>query len=62
MKKETRFEVILTESGSLRDEEEGFRQILVDKVTGVHYLTWKSAGAGGITPLLDTDGKPIIKK
>lgn len=35
-------------------------QIWVDKETGVNYL-WRSEGvAGGLTVLLDKDGKPII--
>ncbi len=36
------------------------RQILVDKQTGVNYLSWQSGNAGGITPLLDRDGKPVV--
>lgn len=35
-------------------------EVLVDKETGVNYLFRKSANAGGLTPLLDKDGKPII--
>ena len=35
-------------------------QEIVDRQTGVHYLTWQSGYAGGITPLLGTDGKPVI--
>ena len=35
-KKEERFEVILRDGSSLKDE--GIRQILVDKETGVNYL------------------------
>jgi len=38
----------------------GFK-IIVDKKTGVHYLSSWEGYSGGITPLLDTDGKPIIK-
>jgi len=35
-------------------------EIWVDKKTGVSYL-WHSAGyAGGLTPLLDRDGRPVI--
>ena len=35
-------------------------QILVDKQTGVNYL-YKSEGyGGGLTPLLDATGKPIV--
>ncbi len=33
---------------------------LVDKETGVHYLyVWAGYG-GGLTPLLDKDGKPVV--
>ena len=35
-------------------------QEIVDTETGVHYLTWQSGYAGGITPLLGADGKPVI--
>ena len=34
--------------------------IYVDKETGVNYLFHQSGHAGGMTPLLDRDGKPII--
>ena len=33
---------------------------IVDRQTGVHYLTWQSGYAGGITPLLGADGRPVI--
>ena len=35
-------------------------QEIVDRQTGVHYLTWQSGHAGGITPLLGADGRPVI--
>lgn len=35
-------------------------EIWVDKETGVNYLFHASGYAGGLTPLLDKDGKPII--
>ena len=44
----------------IENEGSGFSnalQEIVDTQTGVHYLTWQS---GGITPLLGTDGKPVI--
>lgn len=59
-KKDERFEVIFRDGSQLR--EEGVRQILVDKVTGVNYLVWQSGYAGGITPLLDAEGKVIVTK
>jgi len=53
MPKEKRF--IKTYSQGL-----GEIQILVDKQTGVNYL-YKSEGyGGGLTPLLDAQGKPIV--
>ena len=37
-------------------------QIWVDRETGVNYL-WMSEGyAGGLTVLLDRDGKPVISR
>lgn len=36
--------------------------VLVDKETGVNYLWAQNGTAGGLTPLLDTEGKPIITK
>lgn len=35
-------------------------EIWVDKVTGVNYIFHASGYAGGLTPLLDREGKPII--
>lgn len=35
-------------------------QILVDKETGVNYLYRKTGYAGGLAPLLDKDGKPVV--
>ena len=35
-------------------------QEIVDRQTVVHYLTWQSGYAGGITPLLGADGRPVI--
>ena len=53
MEKEKRFERIYRQgAGSL--------EILVDKETGVNYLFYSSGYAGGLTVLLDKDGKPVI--
>ena len=52
-KKEDRFVKV-------HSEAMGGRTILVDKVTGVNYLFVQNGYAGGLTPLLDRDGKPII--
>lgn len=35
-------------------------EIWVDTETGVNYLFHSSGYAGGLTPLLDLEGKPII--
>ena len=52
---DNRFETVYKELG------QGVTQILVDKMTGVNYL-WhaSSSGGGGLTVLLDKDGKPVI--
>ncbi|MBR6392762.1 MAG: hypothetical protein IKS12_05690 [Eubacterium sp.] len=57
-KEENRFEVVFKEGSQIKDD--GMRQIIVDKETGVNYFVWKSGYAGGITPLLDSEGKVII--
>ena len=59
-KREDRFEVVYKDGSQLRDE--GIRQIIVDKETGVHYLVWKSGYGAGITPLLDSEGRVVITK
>lgn len=35
-------------------------EIWVDKETGVNYIFHTSGNAGGMTPLLGKDGKPVI--
>ncbi len=40
----------------------GAVKILMDKLTGVHYLYYSDGSAGGITPLLDSEGKPIVSQ
>lgn len=57
-KKNNRFEVVFMDGNSIKDG--GQREILVDTETGVNYLVWKFGYAGGITPLLDREGKPVI--
>ena len=37
-------------------------RIIIDKETGVNYLYVCYGYGGGLTPLLDADGKPIITK
>ena len=44
----------------IHSENLGCEQIVVDKVTGVNYLFIQSGYAGGLTVLLDRNGKPVI--
>jgi len=53
--------IVVEKSGSqLKDS--GLVQVIVDRETGVNYLWIKSGYAGGITPLLDAEGKPVVTK
>jgi len=55
-KKETRFHV-----ETEKDDSFGLStQIIVDKKTGVNYLFACSGYAGGLTPLLNRDGTPVV--
>lgn len=54
MAKNDRFEKVYSQ-GALSTIE-----IWVDKETGVNYIFRQSGNAGGMTPLLDKDGKPVI--
>lgn len=57
MAKEKRFEVILSEGNGLSTPT---RKILRDNVTGVEYLFVQDGYAGGLTPLLNRDGTPVV--
>lgn len=35
-------------------------EVWVDTQTGVNYVFCRSGYAGGLTPLLDQDGKPVV--
>ena len=35
-------------------------EVIVDKLTGVNYLYRQSGYSGGLTVLVDADGKPIV--
>lgn len=35
-------------------------EIWVDRETGVNYIFHRDGYSGGLTPLLDKDGKPVI--
>ena len=54
MAKDSRFVKIYSEGAF------GSNEIWVDKVTGVNYLFHASGYAGGLTPLLNRDGTPVI--
>ena len=56
MKEDNRFEIVEKQAVGFSREA----LILMDKVTGVQYLYFGSGYGGGMTPLLDRDGKPII--
>ena len=58
MAKDERFMRIHKEGSSFSTD----RQIWVDKQTGVTYLWMASGYAGGLTPLLGADGKPVITR
>lgn len=53
---EKRFEVIYKQ-GTLSTFK-----VIVDKETGVQYLMVTDGYAGGLTPLLDREGKPIVTR
>lgn len=52
-----RFDVIYKEVHSAGLEK---RIIYVDRETGVNYLYIQVGYSGGLTPLLDADGKPVV--
>lgn len=54
MAKDQRFEKVYSQ-GMMTTTE-----IWVDKETGVNYVFHASGYAGGMTPLLDRDGKPVV--
>lgn len=53
MAKDKRFEKVYSQGA-------GSTEIWVDKETGVNYLYHSSGYSGGLTVLLDQDGKPVI--
>ncbi|MDC7289253.1 DUF6440 family protein [Blautia schinkii] len=59
MSQNSRFEITHKEDNAVTSS---LKMVLVDKETGVNYLFVQSGGAGGLTPLLDADGKPIVTK
>ena len=55
-KKEKRFEKVYYQGGLTSVE------ILLDKETGVQYLYRESGYSGGLTVLVDAEGKPLLGK
>ena len=55
MSKNNRFEKVYSQSSF-----SGSTQILVDKQTGVNYIYHSSGYGGGLTPLLDREGKVVV--
>ena len=56
VKKDERFIKVLNEGSTWTTN----REIWVDKTTGVNYLWIVSGSGGGLTVLLDRDGKPVV--
>ena len=54
MAKNDRFEKVYSQSALSTIE------IWVDRETGVNYIFRQSGNAGGLTPLLDREGKPVV--
>ena len=57
MSKPKRFETVYQESTMLTE-----KTIFVDKETGVNYLYIANGTGGGLTPLLDSEGKPVVTR
>ena len=57
MAKERRFEKIYSDNGGMSNPA---TMILVDKETGVHCLYVGNGYGGGLTPLLKSDGTPVV--
>ena len=55
-KKEERFEVVYTGGSAWSTKQ----QIWVDRQTGVNYLYMQSGYSGGLTPILNRDGTPVV--
>ena len=57
MAKNDRFQVIHSEGNGLTGPQ---ITVLLDTATGVQYLFVKDGYAGGLCPLVDRDGKPLV--
>lgn len=58
-KQEKRFEKVFFQNDGIGATS---TEIWVDKVTGVNYLYHRDGYSGGLTPLLDSNGKPVVTK
>ena len=56
-KKEDRFIKTVVDGGGFSDN---YMAIYVDRKTGVNYLFTQNGYAGGLTVLVDANGKPIV--
>lgn len=54
---EKRFKIVENENGFMTSAI-----VIVDQVTGVNYLFVGRGYGGGLTPLLDKDGKIVVTK
>ena len=54
-KKEKRFEILEKQS-----QITATTYIIRDRETGVHYLYHANGYSGGLTPLLGSDGQPVV--
>ena len=57
MGKNDRFQIVQEEGNGLTSPQ---RMVLMDTVTGVQYLFVQSGYAGGLCPLVNRDGGPLM--
>lgn len=57
-KEENRFKIVYKEKNAFNV----ITMIFVDKETGVNYMFVNSGYGGGLTPLLDADGRPVVTR
>ena len=57
MAKNDRFQIVQQEGSGLTSPQ---RVVLMDTVTGVQYLFVQSGYAGGLCPLVNRDGGPLM--
>lgn len=58
-KKDSRFIEVLAEGNGVLEPR---KAVFVDRETGVNYLWYHDGYAGGLTVLVDSDGKPVVTK